>query len=44
VKLGWTPEISLQEMVKEMVTADLAEAKKHALLKRHGYRTTVTAE
>ena len=36
-KLGWVPEISLDEMVREMVATDLAEAKKYALLKRHGY-------
>ena len=36
-KLGWVPEITLDEMVQEMVAADLADAKKHALLKQHGY-------
>jgi GDPmannose 4,6-dehydratase len=36
-KLGWVPEITLDEMVKEMVAADLADAKKHALIKQHGY-------
>jgi GDPmannose 4,6-dehydratase len=43
-KLGWEPEISLDEMVKEMVAADLADAKKHALLKQHGYKVALTAE
>lgn len=43
-KLGWVPEITLDEMVKEMVSVDLAEAKKHALLKRHGYNVNVSVE
>jgi GDPmannose 4,6-dehydratase len=32
-KLGWTPEITVQQMCAEMVAADLKEAKKHAILK-----------
>jgi len=36
-KLGWTPEITLAEMVAEMVAFDLADAKKNVLLKKHGY-------
>lgn len=43
-KLGWVPEISLDEMVQEMVATDLADAKKHALLKQHGYQVAVSAE
>lgn len=43
-KLGWMPEISLDEMVLEMVANDLAGAKKHALLKQHGYKVAVSAE
>jgi GDPmannose 4,6-dehydratase len=43
-KLGWVPEITVQEMCKEMVTADLADAKKHALLKKHGYSVSVSVE
>jgi GDPmannose 4,6-dehydratase len=43
-KLGWVPEITLDEMVKEMVAADLADAKKHALLKQHGYNVDVSVE
>ncbi len=43
-KLGWVPEITLDEMVREMVAVDLAEAKKHALLKKHGYNVNVSAE
>jgi len=43
-KLGWVPEITLDEMVSEMVTVDLAEAKKSALLKQHGYLVAVSVE
>ncbi len=43
-KLGWVPEITLDEMVSEMVTVDLAEAKKSALLKQHGYLIAVSVE
>jgi len=43
-KLGWVPEITLDEMVIEMVMHDLADAKKNALLKRHGYEVSVSAE
>ncbi len=44
VKLGWTPEITLDQMVVEMVTADLAQAKQHALLRKYGYNTNVSIE
>ena len=43
-KLGWIPEITVQEMCREMVTSDLEEARKHALLKRHGYSSAMAAE
>jgi GDPmannose 4,6-dehydratase len=36
-KLGWVPEITLDQMVQEMVAVDLDEAKKSALLKKHGF-------
>ena len=42
--LGWIPEITLDEMVQEMVTHDLDLAKRHALLKTHGYKVAVTHE
>jgi GDPmannose 4,6-dehydratase len=42
--LGWVPEITAQEMCAEMVASDLAEAKKHALLKKHGYNVNVSVE
>jgi GDPmannose 4,6-dehydratase len=41
-KLGWVPEITAQEMCKEMVAHDLAQAKQHALLKANGYQVNVS--
>ncbi len=43
-KLGWEPEITVQEMCAEMVAEDLKVAKRHALLKDHGYEIPVTVE
>jgi len=43
-KLGWTPEISVQEMCREMVAEDLAQAKKNSLLKANGYEVNVSLE
>ena len=44
IKLGWTPEITVREMCAEMVAADLAEAKRNALLQAHGYNIAVSTE
>ncbi len=43
-KLGWVPEITLEQMIGEMVAYDLDQAKQHALLKKHGYRVAVGKE
>ncbi|MDD2883276.1 MAG: GDP-mannose 4,6-dehydratase, partial [Rhodoferax sp.] len=43
-KLGWVPEITVQEMCAEMVAHDLAQAKQHALLKANGYSVNVSVE
>jgi GDPmannose 4,6-dehydratase len=43
-KLGWVPKITVQEMCKEMVANDLAQAKQHALLKMHGFVVAVSSE
>lgn len=43
-KLGWKPEITLQEMVAEMMAKDLQEAKKYSLLKLHGYEVAIAQE
>ncbi|MFU1608645.1 GDP-mannose 4,6-dehydratase [Sulfitobacter pontiacus] len=42
--LGWTPEITAQEMCAEMVEADLRTARRHALLKEHGYELPISIE
>ncbi len=44
VKLGWVPEITVQQMCHEMVTFDLQEARRHALLKANGYQVNVSVE
>jgi GDPmannose 4,6-dehydratase len=43
-KLGWTPEITVQEMCAEMVAEDLRVAKRYALLKKNGYDIPVAIE
>ena len=43
-ELGWVPEITLDEMVQEIVAHDLSKAKQHALLKQHGYSVAVGVE
>jgi GDPmannose 4,6-dehydratase len=43
-KLGWVPEITVQEMCAEMVASDLDAARRLALLKRHGYQASVSQE
>jgi len=36
-KLGWTPKITFEELVAEMVREDLKAAERDELVKRHGY-------
>jgi len=43
-ELGWVPDISLDQMVQEMVSNDLDQAKRHALLQKHGYNVSVSHE
>jgi len=43
-ELGWTPEITVQEMCAEMVSEDLKVAQRHALLKEHGHDVPVSVE
>ncbi len=43
-KLGWIPEITVQEMCAEMVAEDLKIAQRHALLKLHGHEIPVSIE
>jgi GDPmannose 4,6-dehydratase len=43
-KLGWEPEITVQQMCAEMVAADLQEARQHALLLAHGHDVSRSVE
>lgn len=43
-RLGWTPEITLDQMVAEMVASDLEIARRHALLDSHGYKLSISHE
>jgi GDPmannose 4,6-dehydratase len=43
-KLGWVPEITVQDMCSEMVLFDLQEAKRLKLLKDHGYDVPLQLE
>jgi GDPmannose 4,6-dehydratase len=36
-RLGWKPTVSFEELVKEMVEADLLSAERDQLVKKHGY-------
>lgn len=43
-KLGWVPEITVEEMCVEMVANDLQQAKQHALLKANGFDVAISLE
>ena len=43
-KLGWVPQITLQEMVSEMVACDLDQAKRMRLLKENGFEVNHAKE
>jgi len=38
-KLGWTPKYNLNELVREMVLADIEHFRKDVVLKASGYET-----
>ena len=38
-RLGWEPRIGFEELVREMVQTDLEEAKRDALVRKHGFRS-----
>jgi GDPmannose 4,6-dehydratase len=44
LKLGWEPEITVQQMCAEMVDVDLQEARKVALLKSHVFQAGISGE
>ncbi len=43
-KLGWIPEITVEEMCAEMVASDIDKAKQHSILKEHGFDVTISLE
>lgn len=43
-KLGWVPEITVEQMCAEMVREDLKHAQQHALLKANGFDVSVSVE
>jgi GDPmannose 4,6-dehydratase len=43
-RLGWVPEITVQQMCEEMVAEDLKVAKRHAFLKANGHVVSVSKE
>jgi GDPmannose 4,6-dehydratase len=43
-KLGWVPEITVEQMCAEMVASDLDDARRHALLKAHGHHVSMAKE
>ena len=43
-KLGWAPRITAREMCAEMVAADLAAARRDALLRAHGHAVPAARE
>lgn len=38
-RLGWTPKISFEALVQEMVREDLKSAERDELISRHGYQS-----
>jgi GDPmannose 4,6-dehydratase len=38
-ELGWEPKMSFEELVKEMVLADMEEAKRDKLVEKHGFKS-----
>ena len=43
-KLGWEPEITVQQMCAEMVAEDLKVAQRHAFLQANGHEVSVSKE
>ena len=39
-KLGWSPQITVEQMCSDMVAKDLNKAKQRAILKSHGYQAS----
>ena len=43
-KLGWTPKTNLEELIEEMIDADLKEAKKESILIKSGFEINDSIE
>ena len=43
-ELNWTPKITLEELIDEMVTNDLNDVKKELILKENGFKTSASIE
>lgn len=41
-KLGWTPEITIDQMIAEMIAHDLDQARQYTLLHKHGYAVGIS--
>lgn len=44
IKLGWVPEITVNELCTEMVRCDLEKAKQLSLLRDHGFNISISVE
>lgn len=44
INLDWVPQTSFETMVQEMVAHDLDTARRHKLLKSHGYNVAISLE
>jgi GDPmannose 4,6-dehydratase len=42
--MGWVPEITIEQMIEEMVQYDFAQAKQRSLLEDHGFAVAVSNE
>ena len=43
-KMGWVPEITVEQMIEEMIHYDLGQAKQQTLLEDHGFEVAVSNE
>ena len=43
-QLGWQPRVTARAMCAEMMATDLDSARRHALLRSHGYASSVPQE
>ena len=44
IKLGWEPKVTLEELIKEMISFDKEEAQKESLLKKKGFNVFSSIE